>query len=297
MAVPAYGFDRIVIFGDSLSDTGNANLGFNLPPPYFSNRISNGPVAVDILTSYFGLSANTAGQLSSGNGDNFAVSGGNAAGGAPQDLAAQVSAFQSRHPQGVEGNTLIVILIGGNDLRDTKNNININTRRQLVQQSVNAIGNAAETISALGARYILVANGPDISRIPETLSTAVTDPGLISRARDTTILFNTLLTQRVTQLSQQLNSKVSLFDLFQSFNRVLNNFTNFGFTVNNRACFDPQRFRLNPGCNFQRYVFFDSIHPTAKTHEILGNAMIESALSLKSSDGRAITGPLKLLLD
>ena len=42
-------FTDVFVFGDSLSDTGNfgafvGGLGF----PFFENRISNGPVAVDV---------------------------------------------------------------------------------------------------------------------------------------------------------------------------------------------------------------------------------------------------------
>ena len=45
-------FSEIVVFGDSLSDTGNLNLasgGVFAGPPYFSGRFSNGPVWVEVL--------------------------------------------------------------------------------------------------------------------------------------------------------------------------------------------------------------------------------------------------------
>lgn len=44
-------YNKLFVFGDSLSDTGNISLvlGENLPPPYFMNHITNGPVAVEVL--------------------------------------------------------------------------------------------------------------------------------------------------------------------------------------------------------------------------------------------------------
>jgi GDSL-like Lipase/Acylhydrolase len=59
-------YDQIVIFGDSLSDTGNlftalkGILGPNSfpPPPYFQGRFSNGPNWVDQLTPQLGLKPN-----------------------------------------------------------------------------------------------------------------------------------------------------------------------------------------------------------------------------------------------
>ena len=51
-------FSRLYVFGDSLSDTGNAASVVNdLPPPYYKNRFSNGPVAVEVLAKKLGLSA------------------------------------------------------------------------------------------------------------------------------------------------------------------------------------------------------------------------------------------------
>ncbi len=41
-------FSQLYTFGDSLSDTGNlASITLDFPPPFFMNRISNGPVAVE----------------------------------------------------------------------------------------------------------------------------------------------------------------------------------------------------------------------------------------------------------
>lgn len=49
-------FSDLVIFGGSLADTGNfASVTGDLPPPYYMNRISNGPVATDVIAAWSGF--------------------------------------------------------------------------------------------------------------------------------------------------------------------------------------------------------------------------------------------------
>jgi GDSL-like Lipase/Acylhydrolase len=52
-------FDQLVIFGDSLSDTGNLSRalgGLFPPPPYFNGRLSNGPLWLEYLAPELGIS-------------------------------------------------------------------------------------------------------------------------------------------------------------------------------------------------------------------------------------------------
>lgn len=43
-------YSDVYIFGDSLSDTGNlASVTADLPFPYYMNRVTNGPVAVEVI--------------------------------------------------------------------------------------------------------------------------------------------------------------------------------------------------------------------------------------------------------
>jgi phospholipase/lecithinase/hemolysin len=56
---PAAGIERLYVFGDSLSDTGNVYraTGRTTPPdpPYFRGRFSNGPVWVEHLGARSGV--------------------------------------------------------------------------------------------------------------------------------------------------------------------------------------------------------------------------------------------------
>lgn len=79
--------DRLVLIGDSLTDTGNLSTltGGAVPPaPYFDGRFSNGDIWVDQIADAFGLALNNVWRLDptdptqplgDGNVDNYAVAG------------------------------------------------------------------------------------------------------------------------------------------------------------------------------------------------------------------------------
>ncbi len=67
-------FDEIIVFGDSLSDTGNVFISFGAPPspPYFDGRFSNGPVTIERVADRLGLPAPSPSLIG---GTNFAWGG------------------------------------------------------------------------------------------------------------------------------------------------------------------------------------------------------------------------------
>src|SRR5687767_12908378 len=58
VAAAAESFSQLVAFSGSLSDTGNyASINGDFPAPYYQNRTTNGPAAIDILAAKFNLSS------------------------------------------------------------------------------------------------------------------------------------------------------------------------------------------------------------------------------------------------
>src|SRR5689334_19155339 len=95
-------FDRIVVFGDSLSDSGNAG------------RFSNGPVWVERLARYLGVELSPAAR----GGTNFAV-GGAPVEGPPgsQSLREQVRRFLAQRSRAAgTDRTLYIVFGGANDI-------------------------------------------------------------------------------------------------------------------------------------------------------------------------------------
>src|SRR5579883_862271 len=108
---------KIVVFGDSLSDTGNAYIGslhLKAPsPPYFRGRFSNGPIWVEMFARHFGLKAAPA----LAGGSDFAVGGAKVGSGLDSlphqaDLYLALSIFSRPDP-----NAVYIIFGGGNDIR------------------------------------------------------------------------------------------------------------------------------------------------------------------------------------
>lgn len=67
------------------------------------------------------------------------------------------------------------------------------------------------------------------------------------------------------------------FDLFQYFRFVVNNNTVLGFSNDTSACFSSATMMFSAVCaagaNFDQFVFFDEVHPTARMHERVGRAL------------------------
>ena len=170
----------LYVFGDSLSDSGNAFLltgGF--PPAPYAQRASNGPVAVERLAFDLGLTLTPAAL----GGTNYAVVGATTgpvqipasappafvdniatitygqAALAGTSLLNQVAAFASAGPVADPDGSLFFVWAGANDFF-------INPS---LQTGANAITSIAGSINALytdGARQFLIPNLPDLSLTP-----------------------------------------------------------------------------------------------------------------------------------
>lgn len=300
---PVWAYSELIVLGDSLSDTGNlASLVIDFPWPYYKNRVSNGPLAVDVLAAEEELSAEASLHLVSGSGGgNFAVDGANAGGNSPEDLSVQLQAHLARQDGQVIQSVLYVVMIGGNDLRDARNRASSAEAEAIVDSAVAAIQQALSTLLQKGAAKILVVNAPDIGRIPETLEKAQHDPAIVARSTQLSLRFNSALGPEVDALRSQYGAALVEFDLFSYFNQLLDNAASHGFTNTDEGCFNPENYSFHPDCfslsgiKFDRFVFFDSIHPTAKTHRLIGEAM-DAVLQEPVSDTAVIMPILWYLL-
>ncbi len=272
----AQAYTKLVIFGDSLSDTGNhpgALLG--LVYPYYQNRISNGPVAVDVLAASLGLSASNSGYLfGNGSGSNYSVSGANAAGNDPHDLTAQLNAYLNQAPANLGTDILYLVMIGGNDVRDAAAISDINQGRNATNTAADAVKTGLERLLQRGAKSILVSNVPDISLIPETTDRSASNAGILSRAAQLSTAFNQRVSQHISNLESTHALNILEFDFFARFNSLISNPATYGFSNTSEACFNFSPYYFHPSCNFEGFVFFDSIHPSAKTHALIAETML-----------------------
>jgi len=282
--------DKVVVFGDSLSDNGNLAIITSGTPtanallnyPYANGRVTNGSVAVEWMNRFLGLPELTA---SLAGGTNYAIAGATAR--RTGETAADIISLPSQVLQHIQsegslsGDTLYAIVIGGNDLRDARSAPTAAAARQITTETVRSISQAIAALSVAGARKFIVTNGPDIGQIPETrlLAAAAGIPTLPRIARVRTRIYNRTLIRTLSRLNARIPGDIVHYNLFGVLKTIVRFAPGNGFTVTNRPCFISSGDQLNydracnNGANFDSFLFFDPIHPTAKAHRIVGRSM------------------------
>lgn len=277
-------YSEVYIFGDSLSDAGNiASLIGDFPPPYYNNRVSNGPLAIDVMAGKLGLSVNASLHLLGLNqGNNYAVAGAKASENEPIDLNTQIVSFQANHGNIAPADALYVIFIGGNDIRSALMLTSTENAKATIQSAVSRIYDVISVLNQIGARTFLIINAPDVAQLPETrlIASETNNPDLIQRAHSLSSLYEKRLHKMIEKAEEEFEINVTEFNLFKYFNKVIKKAEKFGFTNTTDACFSSITFTFHPDCNyganFDKFFFFDEIHPSARVHDILGKAFFDA---------------------
>lgn len=267
-------FSQIYVFGDSLSDTGNSLNATGLPPspPYFQGRFSNGPVWTEYLANDLGLSpqqqTNYAfGGANTGN-DNTLIPG---VQGLP-GLQQQIDSFKATNTS-ADPNALYVVWAGANDyLSRSTTNPNV---------PVNNLSTAVSSLAGYGAKNIMVANLPDLGKLPGTSGDIQVSSGLsaLSEAHNEGLAANLNLPR------QQSDVNIIPVDVNSLFKQAIANPQKFNFTNVTQSCLTQTSVCANP----DKYLFWDDIHPTTVSHELVGD------LAFSSLESKAVPEPAATL--
>ncbi|HEY0527029.1 MAG TPA: SGNH/GDSL hydrolase family protein [Stellaceae bacterium] len=260
--------ESIVVFGDSLSDTGNvfeATLHAEPPsPPYFDGRFSNGPVWVELLAGQFGLDVRPA--LSGGT--NYAVGGAKVRTG-EDSIEDQVRTFLAgRGLSRLSDSTLFVVFGGGNDLTGAAGSTD---PAGIVTDAATGIQNIVEELAGRGAVNFLVPNLPNTGSTPDARSHGATGT---EQALSTG--FNAALDALLEDTSARLGINIIRVDLFGLLENAVTMPAMFGFSDIVNPCLVPQEggngFTVcsDPGS----HLFWDDIHPTARGHQFIAGAAV-----------------------
>jgi outer membrane lipase/esterase len=237
-------FSRIVVFGDSLSDTGNAG------------RFSNGRVWVEFLADQYGFAL----KPSRMGGSNYAVGGARLdPGSGSNSLPAQVAAYLRANSP--EPGTLYIIYGGGNDLLAAVGHPHA---QSMVDTAVTALQGIVNDLAARGARDILVPNLPDVGITPAIRGQgrrAVEDATLLTNR------FNTRVEAVLEARTHDPSLRVHRLDVHALGERVRSDSASLGFTNIATPC------NHQSGC--EGYLFWDGVHPTTQAHRRLAEAAIE----------------------
>jgi len=256
---------EIVVFGDSLSDSGNvfAATGGLLPPdpPYWQGRFSNGPVWVERFAARLGLSAAPHWL----GGTNYAygtaeTGDGNSAWGAP-NMDTQLGFYLDDHtPTGLE---LFVLWGGPNDF--------FNGQMDPVVPAAN-VANLATTLHGLGARRFMVPNMLPLGQAPTYRGTDQ-EPIADAFAAD----FNAELSTQLAPLRAEPDVTIFEPDVHGLFMAFLADPAGYGQMYGITNFTDPA-YDMETGAIVEhpdRYVFWDIIHPTRVVHQVIADAVPE----------------------
>ncbi len=276
-------FSNMFVFGDSMSDTGNlASVVGDFPPVYYNNRVSNGPVAVEILGNNLGLSTDASLHLVGQNaGTNYAVASAKSGENGPFDLDTQVNAFLLANEFSAPEDALYIVFIGGNDIRSV---LDIEERylvKAAMKKAADNIKNNINKLISSGARFFVVMNSIDMGRIPEALlsDSKLKKSTLSKRTTKITRRFNRFLKRNLRDIENEFDIKVAEFNSFKFLHRVVSRAESFGFSNAREPCFFYSILTFHPDCNFGinsgAFLFFDEKHTSAKGNRLIGNALFE----------------------
>jgi outer membrane lipase/esterase len=227
-------FSGLVVFGDSLSDNGNAG------------RFSNGPVWVEFIAERIGVEL----KPSRAGGSNYAVGGARTHGGAT-DVRGQLASYLSTRKGGVDVGALHIVSGGANDLLAAGCEPNGDAVPRGAAASLAA---SVDDLAAAGARRILVPNLPDIGYTPAVRALG---RACVAAARRLTGAFNAALERRLRVIEEKRSIRVQRLDVFSLADEVMRNPRSAGFDNVTVPC------RGGP-CG--RALFWDHLHPTTAAH-------------------------------
>jgi phospholipase/lecithinase/hemolysin len=284
-------FDRIVVFGDSLSDPGNAFAlsGMHHEPPYLAlnpvtlipesdmpyavggNRFSNGPTWVEQLGTAIGLgwSVKPAYVESKRGSSNYAVAGTRARDDVAGEvsLSEQVDRFLVRDGGAKAGQrVLYVIAIGGNDVSDA-----LGGDAAAIAQALQAVSDAIVRLYGAGATHFLIWNVPNLGRAPGTVALdgfLGLGGALIGGAAAASDGYNGWLTVYLNGLSALPDIKIVRFDAHAVLESITTPPLKFGLQDVTNACIQPGTAAPSRCPNQDRFLFWDGIHPTRAGHAI-----------------------------
>jgi phospholipase/lecithinase/hemolysin len=277
------GFDQLVVFGDSLSDTGNLSKGlggqFPPSPPFFNGRFSDGPLWLEYLAPELGISQvidfAVGGSTTGRSNIASLLAAGQDLGNLPGVLdqidlfAGQLAA--SGAPQ-ANPNALYVVWGGANDFLSLPPE-----PLAAIQSVLTSIGNVAQavtTLAGLGAKTILVPNLPDLGVTPFVAARNRTTQATLFSG-----LFNTLLLGTLGRLESDLGIDIVQVDTFSLSEAIARRPSEFGFTNTTTALFQQLASLPTQPVNPAAFVFADDFHPTTAVHRLISDAVKRSLLA------------------
>jgi phospholipase/lecithinase/hemolysin len=282
----AQNYTSIVVFGDSLSDTGNvadltqAKYGFRLPGPefdYTDGRFTDGADTIPAARNYFGVwveqlaatfpakpvvkasldggtdyaygfakTGSGTGVFTFGHDDELSVNVNN--------IGQQITDYLASKPR-INEKTLFIVWGGANDI------LNATSNKDVINAAVDQVINVQRLIQA-GATQFIIPNLPPLGAIPRLNGSPTTS----IPATKASILFNQTLGAGIAILrdfnpGRHLN--LVQLNVFGLINQIISSPSTYALvdvTTSSQGIST-----INP----DTYLFWDDLHPTTRGHNIV----------------------------
>ena len=247
---PAY--TALYVFGDSYCDVGNiyiATGGLIPAPPYYAGRFSNGPIWIDHLAGFLGLTV----KPSLAGGTDYAAGGAWVT--APQvtnygtipTIPEAVALYLSQHGGKADPHALYILEGGGNDIIGTTSG----SPETLGFQIATGIAESELLLRQAGARHFLIPNMINIGLLPA----AATHAGFAAAASNSVNKWLKVLLGLEEHLEGISILRLNVFGLM---NAIESSPTHFGFTNVTTPCFTGSTVCSDP----DHTLFWDVEHVT-----------------------------------
>ncbi len=274
----ATSLNKVVVFGDSLSDNGNLYeyMKHELPlsPPYYKGRFTNGPVWVELLMNHY-YSKDPQSHLL-----DYAFGGAgiaeNDADSDPDDilftLNREIDSYLLSHNDKADDTSLYVVWMGANNYLGAPEDIDAT-----VGAVTSGIKHELQRLVQKGAKHIMVVNLPDLGNTP-----AARDFDSVSTLTALSIKHNQVLKEIVSELE---SSDASVQWFYFNINEIIDDMLGFpeqyGITNTDATCYEEM---VNPSSErtvlkmvssvkprttvdaCTGYLFFDPVHPSEVAH-------------------------------
>lgn len=303
IAAQAQQYTKIVVFGDSLSDTGNdfvlfSEIGFPFPapyvlpppnPPYILNytlaHFTDGSDTTPAAINYHGnwieqlaavLPAHPAVTASQWGGTNFAYGYGNTFEGTTvfnlfgpitvnvENVGMQIDDYLATHPK-IDDHTLFVVWGGANNLTEAA--LAGSPPSAVVDGAIAQIGNIQRLIDA-GATQFLVPNLPNVGSVPR-FNKIPAESAWFTRA---SVIYNTTLDTGVSFLpilNFGRHVRIQKFDVYSLLTNIVAHPAKYGLV---NATDESQGAPVDP----DTFLFWDDLHPTTRGHNLLSQAALKA---------------------
>jgi phospholipase/lecithinase/hemolysin len=273
--------NKVVVFGDSLSDNGNLYeyMKHQLPisPPYYEGRFTNGPVWVELLMDLC-YSQHGSDHLS-----DFAFGGAGISYEEDEEddalftLNLEIDSYLLANQDKVDEKSLFIVWMGSNNYLAIPDG----NPEQIVEDINESLVHSLQRLADKGAKHIMVINLPDLGKSP-----AARDFDAADVLSDLTTRHNIKLEQKLQDLQRSRPDVQWLFfDVNGLLMTLLDNPRAYDFTNVSDTCYEamiegpssntilrmaasvkPHVINYN-ACD--GYLFFDPVHPTEPAHIIM----------------------------